>query len=82
MTYWLILSIAYSCPGGWFSGAIPSQARPFICQRQPSHSFAGHATEAVRQLKALGPGARLFACRNLRCQEREVRWSTVLEVDP
>ena len=81
MTWFLVLSIGMTCPGGLLSGLIPAAARPYVCSREPRAEIFTRQADAHRRVRELGPGARLLACRGLRCEERRVSWSQVVEIE-
>ncbi len=84
-SYFLLAWVSWTCPGGWLGGGlVPRAARPLICQAKPEVSYFSGREAAVRKVHDLGPDveARLLWCRGLRCWERSVKWSPVLEVSP
>lgn len=73
MTWFLILWVAYACPGGFLvSGAIPAGAKPLACQARPEWALETRPERALKRAKEAGCGARVFSCRNLKCEERRV----------
>lgn len=81
MTWYLVSFLAYSCPGGWFEGLVPEQARPFVCKpevRMEAYDRLGRAQDRV---KALGPSSlsRLTTVKGLRLAPLKVEWKQIVE---
>ncbi len=81
MSSYLVLWIAFSCPGGLLSGLIPAAARPYSCARAPRAEISPREHDAHRRVRELGPGARLLACKGIRCSERRVTWEQVAAIE-
>jgi len=67
MTYYLVLIVAWTCPGGWFGGFIPAKARPLICEYRPEAIFFDRQDRARARAIKEGPGSRLLSCKGFRC---------------
>ncbi len=80
MTWYLVLSIGLSCPGGMLSGFIPQAIRPYVCTREPRAEIIPREADAHARVRQIGPGARLMACRGLRCRDVRVEWSQVAKI--
>ena len=81
MTWYLVLSIGLSCPGGLLSGLIPQAVRPFVCAREPREEIIPREADAHKRVRELGPGVQLRACKGLRCRNVPVTWSQVAEIE-
>lgn len=81
MSWFLVLWVGYSCPGGMLSGLVPVTARPYVCAREPRSEILTRRSDAERKVRDVGPGARLLSCRGLRCSEVRVTWSQVAEIE-
>ncbi len=80
--WYLVTWIAFSCPGGWFSAAVPAAAQPYVCTRHPARLITSRREDASRQVRAVGQGAAptLAWCRGLRCWDKTIEWKTVAEI--
>jgi hypothetical protein len=77
MTWFLIIWVSWSCPGGLFAPAWPPASRPIVCAPRPELQILSTEDAAQRAVRAAGrAGApRLYSCRWLRCREQRVIWN-------
>lgn len=81
MTWYLVIYIGFTCPGGWLGGLlIPKGIGLLACQKTPTHTILTDKKEVMRLVREQGPGIRVFWCKNLKCSEKKVEWSQVVEV--
>lgn len=76
MIFWLVASISWACPGGWFGGFIPAAVKPLACQGAPQVEHFERLDKAEARIRELGPGSTLIACRGLRFKTVPITWVT------
>jgi len=81
MTWFLVLSLSWTCPGGWFSGLVPPAARPLICKPKIERTSYDRLQAARDRVRAIGPdsAAILTQVHGLRLQDQPVTWETVVK---
>jgi len=52
-----------------------------VCERVVKHEIYSRRADAERQVRVVGPSARLSWCRNLKCFEKKIDWKTVAVID-
>ena len=86
MTYFLLIwiSVSTQCPGGIFGRFMPAAVKPFLCEekRTIELKIEPRRRDAIKRIRKLGADteARLYECKNLKCKERPIVWSSVLEI--
>ena len=87
MTYWLVLSLAVSCPSdGTLWGRFIPLAKTVLmkagaCSMRPEAMIEANKSAAVKKLTEIGPGVRLLKCVNLRCKEIPVKWENKMRLE-
>ena len=76
MTFWIVATISWACPGGWLSGLVPEALRPLVCKQQAQTEVFDRLSRARDRVRDAGPTSRLTACRGLRCKDASVIWTT------
>ena len=78
MTFYLVLWLGYSCPGGILSGFIPAAAKPLVCRSEAKYEMYDPARieKAKSRIRELGPAAMFFSCRGFKCENVAVAWTT------
>lgn len=80
MTWYLILSMSWTCPGGLLSGLWPAQAKPLICQPKPERFIETRPDLALRRVQE-SEKSRIWKCVGLRCGELEVVRKIAISVE-
>ena len=78
---WFLVSwLSWSCPGGWFSGAIPQAVRPFVCKPEIKRESYDRLQRAQDRVRQLGPDATasLDQVTGLRLKSQDVIWTQVV----
>lgn len=83
MTWWLVVWVTYSCPGGLFGGLVPTSARPLVCAQITETAVVSSRRKAHRAVKKAGCSAApsLYWCKGLKCYEKEIECPTVLRIE-
>lgn len=88
MTFWLVMWISFSCPGGaltrWLGADPPEWAKPLICRVAPQYEIYSRKRDAYRQAESLACGPSnpaLYWCKNLKCWGRKIHCRTVIEIE-
>lgn len=78
MTWYLVVAVAWNCPGGWFAPIVPPPLRPLVCAPAAALDRYDPAQRgrAEARVRAAGPSTKFYRCDARRCREIEVRWST------
>jgi hypothetical protein len=78
MTSFLVAWVAWTCPGGWFGGLVPAQARPLVCQPTAKVEPYDRLERARKRVVELGKDSapKLIEVRGLRHTELPVTWVT------
>lgn len=79
MTFYLVGAVAWTCPGGWFSGLVPAKLKPLICDSKVIVEPFDRLARAQDRIDDLGQGASLIKCEGLRCRPLSIDW--VSEID-
>ena len=80
MTWYLIIALSYSCPGGLLSGLWPAQAKPFICQSNPTQYIETKADQALKRVRE-SEKPRIWKCKNLKCSELDIETTVSINVE-
>lgn len=78
MTGFLVASIAWACPGGWFSGFIPQNVKPLICKTQTQVEGYDRLSRAQDRVRELGveSAPSISEIKGLRIKTLPVSWIT------
>jgi hypothetical protein len=78
MTSYLVAWVVWTCPGGWFGGFIPAQARALICQAAPKIEPFDKLERAKKKVVEVGKDAapKMVEVKGLRHSEIPVTWVT------
>ena len=78
MTFFLVSWVAYTCPGGWFGGLVPAQARPLVCQPSAKVESFDRLERARKRVVELGKESapKMTEVRGLRLIDLPVTWVT------
>lgn len=55
MTLYVVVWLAYSCPGGPLSFLIPQKARPLVCEPEMRMETTAYQIVAEQKIQDLGP---------------------------
>jgi hypothetical protein len=82
MTYFIVLWLAYACPGGILSGIWPEVAKPLICAPELKVERFSDRKQAESKIKDLGPMAssRIQWCKGLKCYDIKIQWESVVKI--
>lgn len=83
MTWFMVTWLAWSCPGGWFSGLVPAPARPLLCQPRTEHQVYTRPQEAYSQIERLGPGSAstMTEYHGLRRKDHRIIWASYVQIE-
>lgn len=78
MTWFLVLSLGWTCPGGWLGGFLPAPARPLVCKPALRREAYDQLQQAQDRVRALGPDAVpvITQVRGLRLHDLPLAWET------
>ena len=74
MLFYIVASVAWACPGGWFSGLVPPTLHPLICQAKSKTEIFSDLSVAKKRVHSLGMQSQLIVCKALRCQDIPTEW--------
>lgn len=75
MHYFLVVYLSWTCPGGWFSGWVPTSLQPLVCEAGPEVETYDRLDRAMKRITDLGEDAELMECYGLRCKNRPIAWT-------
>lgn len=80
MSYFLVLWIGSKC--SWWIPSLPQIAKQLVCESRVEYMTTPSRIEAHKKVRDLGgTHSRLFWCKGLKCHERGVKRSEVIEIE-
>lgn len=82
-TWFFVVTVAWSCPGGMLSRFIPDRAKPVLCEVAETRTTQFmRKDDALTWVNKSGPYAlpAMFWCQAGRCWSKPLSWSQVAEI--
>lgn len=78
MKIYFLIWISWGCPGGWFSGFVPENLRPFVCKAQSKQEPFDKLIRAQNKAVDVGQSSApsICECKATRCSCEPVVWET------
>ena len=84
MKYYIVVWLAFNCPGGFFGNMMPYGLKQAVCTAKQDSAQFKTLKKAKRKVEKLGPKvtAAIFENKNGKTREIRFEWISVLKLNP